>query len=102
MSVWTVAHEHGTTDVKVGDRYRDKYHPDEEWEVAGPPVDDIESDYGDGWCPVFPCRQLSGDTSLYSADRKPNGEIDMCGDAIAEALWRGTESAGAARDGGEG
>ena len=88
MSVWNIAHEHGVTEVRVGDRVRFRDTQDEEWEVAGVPVDTIESDYGDGLCPVFPCRQLSGDTTLYPADRKLNDEIDMCGDAIAGAIWR--------------
>jgi hypothetical protein len=86
--VWTVAHEHGVTEVRVGDQFRAKYDPpDELWEVAGPSTETIESSYGDGECPVFPCRQIGGDSSLYATDREADGTINMCGDYIAEALY---------------
>ena len=87
MTSWQVAHAHGTTDVHVGDQFRTDSAPDELWEVSGPPVEMIESDYGDGACPSFPCTQIAGDTTRYAASREPDGTITMCGDAVAEAIW---------------
>jgi hypothetical protein len=84
---WLVPNKHGVTEVNVGDRFRfDHDPPGELWEVAAGPVDEIESDYGDGSCPIFPCRQVSGDPTKYPADRKETGFIDMCGDLVAAAI----------------